>query len=849
MNICKLFLSLLFLIFGLSLCAQIVITEISYNPPESNTDSLEYIELYNSSGQSLNLNGYSFEAGITHTFGDVNIDAGAYLVVAVNSGAMMNVFGVNSIQWESGGLRNSGERIAIQDDIGNIVDEVPYDDGGDWSQDPDGNGPSLELCDPTKDNALAENWLPSITSTGVMIEGAEVKGSPGAANGVMCPDNPDIIDIVITEIMYNDPSFPDSLEFIELYNNGNVDVNLENWDFNGAVDYTFPALTIDEGDYLVICSNAQAFDFYYGLQVAEWDSGDLGDNGETIQLRNANGDVMDEVTFAPDAGWPAEANSGGASLILCHPSLDNMLVNNWQAANTYSGFTLQGTEIYSNPSGASYCYFPISDLRTMDGDQSATKLDWTLTTEGIVYGVNVRNSGLQLTIIDNTNDGIALINTTNDFGYSVNEGDALTIRGTLDQFSGLIQVQLDTAWMTSADNALFDPTIVTDLSEITESQLIKIEGVSVKTASEWINSGSGFNATVTDGTNDYAVRIDADIDIFGMKYPTGTFDVIGIGGQFDGTSPYNSGYQILPRYVEDIDPYIPFEQNFPFYDIGILTTVDSEGKYDSVEVATEVRGIVYGINYRPDGLHFTLIDDNNDGIRIFSFDDNLGYTVAEGDELSVKGETDQFRGVIEIIPESIEILSTGNSLRSPDITSVLDESTESQFVQLENVDYVDVSEWLGDGSDFDVQVTDGTNMFSLRIDADSELSSMTAPSSPFNVSGLGSQHDLSSPFTEDYELYPRYISDFETILSVYDDEIDFQIDVSPNPTIRLLKIKSEKYFASISLTNVFGQKVFMEDHLNTGEHLIDLEMMPNGMYILTIQGDQWRYAESIIVIK
>ena len=48
------------------------------------------------------------------------------------------------------------------------------------------------------------------------------------------------------------------------------------------------------------------------------------------------------------------------------------------------------------------------------------------------------------------------------------------------------------------------------------------------------------------------MRIDKDTDIDGTTAPTGAFDVVGVVTQFDGTSPYWSGYQIMPRALGDI---------------------------------------------------------------------------------------------------------------------------------------------------------------------------------------------------------------------------------------------------------------------------------------------------------
>ena len=62
---------------------------------------------------------------------------------------------------------------------------------------------------------------------------------------------------------------------------------------------------------------------------------------------------------------------------------------------------------------------------------------------------------------------------------------------------------------------------------------------------------------VTDGVNTYAMRVDADVDIFGTSVPDFTFNLTGIGGQFDSGAPFLEGYQLLPRYLTDIEMVVP----------------------------------------------------------------------------------------------------------------------------------------------------------------------------------------------------------------------------------------------------------------------------------------------------
>ena len=73
------------------------------------------------------------------------------------------------------GLNGSGELVRLLDSDGLLVDEVEYDDIAPWPTEPDGTGPTLELIDPSLDNALGENWATSNDNG----------GTPGEINSVV----------------------------------------------------------------------------------------------------------------------------------------------------------------------------------------------------------------------------------------------------------------------------------------------------------------------------------------------------------------------------------------------------------------------------------------------------------------------------------------------------------------------------------------------------------------------------------------------------------------------------------------------------------------------------------------
>ncbi|HMS67804.1 MAG TPA: lamin tail domain-containing protein [Saprospiraceae bacterium] len=177
----KLSLAVLFA-FMLNICsAQLTITEISYNPPESGTDSLEYIEVLNTSGATLDLTGFSFSAGVEYNF-EGTLAKDAYLVISKSATAMLLKFGVEAIPWTEGTLNNAGEAITIINASGDTIDHVNYDDVNGWPNEAagtDGAGASIELCDPISDNTLAASWKVSKKSAGILINDLVLYGTPG----------------------------------------------------------------------------------------------------------------------------------------------------------------------------------------------------------------------------------------------------------------------------------------------------------------------------------------------------------------------------------------------------------------------------------------------------------------------------------------------------------------------------------------------------------------------------------------------------------------------------------------------------------------------------------------------
>jgi hypothetical protein len=75
------------------------------------------------------------------------------------------------------GLSSGGELIRLYNTTGMLVDSVVYDNEAPWPEEPNGQGPTLELKSPFYDNTLPENWCASSNH-----------GTPGRANSCIVFD-------------------------------------------------------------------------------------------------------------------------------------------------------------------------------------------------------------------------------------------------------------------------------------------------------------------------------------------------------------------------------------------------------------------------------------------------------------------------------------------------------------------------------------------------------------------------------------------------------------------------------------------------------------------------------------
>jgi hypothetical protein len=194
--------------------------------------------------------------------------------------------------------------------------------------------------------------------------------------------------VVINEIHPDPDVKTEPVEFIELHNSGAASVDLSGWAFTRGIEFEFPQGTqIAGGGFLVVAENPAALRAKFGVTALGPWSGSLANDGERLVLRDATGQVVDEVEYGLGFPWPTVGDPPGHSMELVHPDLDNDLGGSWRRS-ALDPVDDQPTTLIA--SGSSWRYFkgtteastPSSAWRLLDFDDST----WLTGVGPIGYG-------------------------------------------------------------------------------------------------------------------------------------------------------------------------------------------------------------------------------------------------------------------------------------------------------------------------------------------------------------------------------------------------------------------------------------------------------------------------------
>lgn len=417
---------------------SVIFNEVFPDPtPMFGLPGSEFVEIYNISGQYIDLTDWSIaDGGSTASLPAYTLSPGEYLIlVSQNNSAAFQPFG-NVLPLSSlPGLNNDKDSLYLRNANGTLIDYVKYtidmygdptkEDGGftlerinpndtcnkigNWigSNDlsggtpgqrnsvydptPDTQGPaqftitvltpfSIQVCfdesmDPSvltvESNYSADGGLGTpLTAVPVgpdfacvtltfgsgldtgtvytltMVGMADCKGNTTSSltgtfvlGGTALPGQ-----LIITELF---PDFEPTVtlpeyEFVEIYNRGSSVVNLAGFVLTDRTSSaaTLPTYNLFPGEYVILSSTSAAGDWSaYGPTLALTSFPSLNNTSDSLELRTANGDIMDYVYYTDDWYQDNVKADGGWTLERIDLNFPCHGAGNWRSSNHPRGGT------------------------------------------------------------------------------------------------------------------------------------------------------------------------------------------------------------------------------------------------------------------------------------------------------------------------------------------------------------------------------------------------------------------------------------------------------------------------------------------------------------------------------
>lgn len=312
---------------------NLVITEILYNTPGQ--DILEFIEIYNAESTAVAIGGLTVSSEFSFTFPERILAPGEVALVALNEAEAEAFFGQDFYDWGFQDLTNGDEMITITNFDGELIDSVNYLDEAPWPVEADGDGPSIELIDPSLDNNDGVNWFANTEA----FNGTDILATPGSYSPSLQP----VVTFEVPDIIVNEAD--DTVSFNLAVTNVNdlaATATVSVADASTAVageDYNlltptvnFPAGSSDLQTVAVeLLDNSTVGGRYLILKIESLVNATVGSNAELIVLIQDN-DLVAPVAPADPAiqlSHLGSFQSGAVAEIVAHdPASQRLFVTN-----------------------------------------------------------------------------------------------------------------------------------------------------------------------------------------------------------------------------------------------------------------------------------------------------------------------------------------------------------------------------------------------------------------------------------------------------------------------------------------------------------------------------------------
>ncbi len=512
--------------------------------------------------------------------------------------------------------------------------------------------------------------------------------------------------------------------------------------------------------------------------------------------------------------------------------------------------------------GGSYQFMTIAEaIRDLDNNTIPDLLDSTVTVTGIVtvpFGVFARNR-TDLYIQDHT-AGVNIYDGARIFQLKL--GDSVIVTGKIYQYRGKTEIISPQIIVVGTNHPLPEPVVLNCQRinrEEYEGSLVKLVG---------INS----NAFVLEGNTSYLVfdssgsgtlYIDADSDIPSLLVVFDTFSVIGIKSQYttDTTPPFNTGYQIVPRFRTDFSRNLRDE--LPLLTVNEVQRPGSDGFTSAYEGRyVKVRGRLTGPNRIFGSSYSTsfFIQDSTGGINAYSMmvnNNQTNWLDSIGAEFECIGKVTEYNGLTEIangvayLMDSVLIPIYPRELR---FGLPLTESMESDLITVVgDVNSLPVTS----GSAQNFIIRNGSPAITVRVLNNTMIPlNWISTDKRIRVTGIVGQYDTDYPFNTGYQILVRFPADLKDTSQFMPSAATMRIDtIIPNPfapsrgEVMTIKLNSPStYRLYLEIYDLEGRLVVPSERLkmkNVPGRYYEVqwdgtdergERLPIGIYILNLKG-------------
>ncbi len=215
-------------------------------------------------------------------------------------------------------------------------------------------------------------------------------------------------------------------EFIELQNISTASIDLVGTRFSQGIEFEFvlnsPVRTLAPGESVLIVENTEAMVARYGPSIRDRIAGEfdndskLSNNGESITLIAANGEVIKSFVYTDESPWPESADGDGFSLELISPDSnpDHSLPENWQSSGQIDGSPGGFIRTRGYSSWIAQNFDPTSpDFESITAPEADPDSDSIINSMEYAFGTDPNNNDSRseietFVVSDNGNDFIAI---------------------------------------------------------------------------------------------------------------------------------------------------------------------------------------------------------------------------------------------------------------------------------------------------------------------------------------------------------------------------------------------------------------------------------------------------------